>query len=74
LVVAPGRRPPLPANAYSAAAQLLSDPAWAQAHRIMRSGANTTLNCNVIRGPGTDTGIALQASTDHLNRGSDLEA
>jgi tetratricopeptide (TPR) repeat protein len=73
--LAPGPRPPLPANAFSgAAARLLSDPAWAQAHRAMKSSANTALNCDVIRGPGTDTGISLQASTDHLNRGSALEA
>jgi len=73
--VAPGPRTPLQANAFSAAtAQLLSNTAWANAHRINKSAANAPLDCNVIRGPGTDTGISLQASTDHLNRGSTLEA
>jgi tetratricopeptide (TPR) repeat protein len=73
--LAPGPRPPLQPNAFSAAAtRLLSEPAWAQAHRLNTSNANTTLDCVAFRDPAADTGISLQASTDHLNNGGALEA
>lgn len=71
--VAPGPRPALPANAfYVTASQLLSNPTWAASHQL--ETADTQLDCVAIRGPATDTGISLQASTDHLNNGKALEA
>jgi tetratricopeptide (TPR) repeat protein len=71
--VAAGPRPALPANAfYAAANQFLSDPVWAASHQL--DAGNTQLDCAAIRGPGTDTGISMQASTDHFNRGNAFES
>jgi len=73
--LAAGPRPPLPANAfYTAAKEIVSDPVWAQSHRVNSVNPNAPLDCAAIRGPASDTGISLQASTDHFNHGSTLEA
>jgi tetratricopeptide (TPR) repeat protein len=73
----PGPRTPLAPNAFPAvASRYLSDPAWKQAHKVSRASADSgvALDCAAIRGPGTDTGISIQDSTNHLNRGITLEA
>jgi tetratricopeptide (TPR) repeat protein len=74
--VAPGQRTPLAGNAFSTvASRFLSDPAWKQANQVNRASADlgAPLDCDSIRGPGTDTGISFQESTNHLNQGSALE-
>jgi tetratricopeptide (TPR) repeat protein len=73
----PGPRTPLAPNAFSAvASRYLHDPAWKQAHKVSRASADSGMpqDCALIRGPGTDTGISIQDSTNHLNRGIALEA
>jgi tetratricopeptide (TPR) repeat protein len=63
-IVAPGQPMQFTAQAfYQAAAQLAGNRA-----------APATLDCAAIRGPGTDTGISIQDSNSHFNRGSALQS
>jgi tetratricopeptide (TPR) repeat protein len=73
--VAPGPRTPLPANAFAlASSRLLSDPARMQTNKSNGDGG-IPQGCAGFPGlVGTDTGISLQDSTNHLNRGIDFEA
>jgi len=62
--VAPGQPMQFAAQAfYQAAARLASS-----------RNAPAALDCSAIRGPGTDTGISIQDSNDHFNRGGSLQS
>jgi tetratricopeptide (TPR) repeat protein len=62
--VAPGQPMQFTAQTfYQAAAQLAGS-----------RNATATPDCAAIRGPGTDTGISIQDSNNHFNRGSALQS